>query len=130
MKLRPMTMEYADKMLEWKNYPETRKFAIVSHEEIKREDHIKWLEKNIQDFSTIFTQYKVCGAVRVCDNEISIWIDRDFWGQGLATKVIKKVSYHGLQAKIVKENIASMKVFIKAGYVPIKDCGAYYLFQC
>jgi hypothetical protein len=44
-RLRPMTIADADKMLTWKNYPETRQFAIASHEEIKREDHLQWLEK-------------------------------------------------------------------------------------
>src|SRR5206468_4968774 len=85
MKLRNMTMKDADKMLEWKNYPETRKFALASHAPIKRRNHLEWLAKNIRFFRIVMHGHDVCGAVRVQGNEVSIWIDRDFWGQGLAT---------------------------------------------
>lgn|SRR3990167_3766689 len=127
MKLRPMTMKDSDKMLEWKNYPETRQFAIVSHNEINREDHVRWLEKNIQYFRVIDG---LIGAVRIQDNEISLWIDRSFWGQGLATQVIKLVSKPGMVAKIVAGNIGSLKAFIRAGYEPVSYQNGYYIFQC
>ena len=116
--LQPMIMADADKMLVWKNYPETRRFAIVSHDEIKLEDHLKWLKNNIQYFQIILCDGEVCGAVRVQDNEISIWIDRAFWGKGIAAGTIKKISKKGFTAKIVEGNIASMRCFIKAKYEP------------
>ncbi|MEK9207617.1 MAG: GNAT family N-acetyltransferase [Patescibacteria group bacterium] len=127
--LRPMTMKDADRMLEWKNYPETRKFAIASHDDIKLEDHLKWLEKNLQYFQIILCDGEVCGAVRVQDNEISIWIDRTFWGKGIATGVIKKVSKKGFTAKIVDGNVASMRCFIKCGYLPVSHQDGYYIFK-
>lgn len=126
MKLRPMTIEDAGKMLEWKNYPETRKFAIASHDEIKIENHLKWLESNIQYFQMIDDK----GAIRIQDNEVSIWIDRQFWGEGLASKAIKLVSKNGFIAKIVEGNIASMRAFLKAGYLPVSYQDGYYIFKC
>jgi RimJ/RimL family protein N-acetyltransferase len=128
--LRPMTMNDADRMLEWKNYPETRMFALVTHDKIERKHHIKWLAKNLMFFRIIMCDGEVCGAVRVQDSEISIWIDRAFWGKGLATGTIKMVSKEGYTAKIALGNIASMKCFIKAGYIPISYRGEYLLFQC
>jgi RimJ/RimL family protein N-acetyltransferase len=116
MKLRPMRMIDARRMLEWKNYPKTRRFAIASHKKIKYADHLKWLKKNLQYFQ-IINEYM--GAVRVQDEEVSIWIDRKYWGKGLATEAVKKVSKKGYTAKIVIGNKASEKVFIKAGYKPI-----------
>src|SRR5690242_16484688 len=98
MRLRQMTMKDADKMLQWKNYPETRQFAIVSHERILKKNHLQWLSHNLQYFKVIMDGDNVCGAVRVQDNEVSIWIDRAFRGNGLATKAVKKVSKRGFSA--------------------------------
>ena len=135
MNLRPMTMsdEDIDFMLSLKNDPQTRKFAIATHDEIKREDHVKWLEQNIQYFQVI--EYEIsgipaairAGAIRVQDCEISIWIDRAFRKQGVATNVLKNFDreVHNLPgkpytAKIVSGNIASMRTFIKAGFLPVE----------
>jgi RimJ/RimL family protein N-acetyltransferase len=115
MKLRKATMADAKKILEWKNYPETRKFAILSHRKVKLQEHLKWFKKNLQYYKIINNRV---GAVRVQDKEIAIWIDRKFWGQGLATRAIKLISKKGFVAKIVEGNIASKKAFIKAGYKP------------
>lgn len=126
MTLRPMTMADAEKMLEWKNYPETRQFAIKTPDEVKLEDHLKWLEKNLQYFWTITdgnrnTHPLLYGAVRVVDGEISIWIDRQFWGQGIATWAIKQAARKGAYiAKIVEGNLGSMRAFIKSGYIPVE----------
>lgn len=124
-----MTMEDADLMLEWKNYSETRSFTIVTNAEIRREDHIKYIEKNLQYFQMIRVEGEVVGAVRIKNNEIAIWIDRKYWGYGFATEAIKMVSVKGMIAKIVEGNIASMKAFIRSGYLPISYQDKYYIFQ-
>jgi RimJ/RimL family protein N-acetyltransferase len=129
MKLRKMTMQDADKMLEWKNYPETRKFAILSHERILKRNHLQWLANNLQYFKVITEGNDVCGAVRVQDNEVSIWIDRAFRGNGLATKAVKRVSKNGYTAKIVAENIPSLRCFIRAGYEPVSYEDGYYTLK-
>ena len=130
MKLMPMTMGHALQMLKWKNYPETRKFAIVSHKIISKSNHCKWLRGNLQYFQVILEKGKVCGAIRVQDKEVSIWIDRTFWDQGIAQKTIKKVSKKGFTAKIVEGHIVSMRCFINCGYLPVSYQGGYYIFQC
>lgn len=120
--LRPMVMADANQMLVWKNYKETREFAIQSHDEIKIEDHLNWLEKNIQHFQVISDAYEfgegIAGAVRVHDGEVSIWIDRAFRNKGIATKVIRMVAQQGNIAKIVNGNIGSFKAFVRAGFEP------------
>jgi RimJ/RimL family protein N-acetyltransferase len=116
MKLRPMKISDAKLMFKWKNYPETRRFALLTHKKIKLADHLRWLKNNLQHFQIINDNM---GAIRVQDKEVSIWIDRKYWGQGLATEAIKKVSKKGYTAKIVVDNIASQKVFIKNGFRPI-----------
>ncbi len=133
MKLRPMTMDDADKMLEFKNYEETRKFAIRSHDEIKREDHYAFLEKNLDQFQVVQTKDAIAGAVRVNGGEVSIWIDRAFRANGIALKTINQISYKGMIARIVDGNVASMRVFCRAGFLPKAHdrlCGTdHYIFE-
>ena len=134
MQLRNMTMADADKMLEWKNYFETRQFTIQSHDEISKEAHYKWLPDNLKYFKVIEIDGKPCGAVRVQENEISIWVDRDYRGKGIATFIIEQISEIGMIAHIVDGNVGSMKCFIRAGFEPIKyvittkSCN-YYIFK-
>ena len=128
MNLRPMLMSDADFMLELKNYAETRDFAIQSHEEIKLIDHLKWLEKNIIFFQIIETDSgRRIGAIRIFGNEISIWIERNFWGLGVATQTIKKVASKGMFAKIVNGNIGSFRAFIEAGFKPVAYKENFYM---
>lgn len=124
-----MTMDDADIMLEWKNYPETRKFAIKSHEPIEKEAHYDWLSKNLIWFRIIENQNEPIGAIRIFGSEISIWIDRRYWGFGIATKAIQAIATDGMYAKIVNGNVASFRAFIKAGFVPVNysDDGYYIL---
>lgn len=125
-----MLMSDADKMLEWKNYPETRQFAILSHDEIKKEDHYKWLEKNIQYFMVAEVAEKILGAIRIEGDEISIWVDKELWRHGVATKMLQRVAQTGMCARIVNGNIASFRLFIGVGFRPIvynEDYGYYLL---
>ena len=130
MKLRPITMEDADQMLEWKNYPETRQFAIASHDEITKEAHYAWLKDHLDGFFIIENDDGVrCGAVRIHNNEVSFWVDRSMWGKGIATWVLIHVTYPGLFGKIVDGNLASMRCFIRAGYEPVSYHDGYSIWQ-
>lgn len=130
MNLRPMEMSDADFMLELKNYLETRQFAIKSQDKIKLVDHLKWLEKHIIFFQVIETDNnRRIGAVRIFGGEISIWIDKDFWGLGVASQIITKVCEAGMFAKIVDGNVGSFRAFIKAGFKPVAHESNYYILQ-
>lgn len=128
-------MSNADKMLEWKNYEETRRYAIATHDEIKKEDHYKWLSENIQHFKVFQAKGEsdICGAIRIQDGEISIWVDSLNWKQGRATCILQMLARRGMTAKIVEGNIGSMKAFIRAGFVPVHYVSAstcnYYIFK-
>jgi len=124
-----MIMADADKMLELKNYPETIQFAITTHEEIKKEDHYKWLEENIQYFQAICDGEKMVGAIRIFEYEISVWIDREFWKRGIATYVLQHVSKRGMTARIVNGNTGSFKAFVRAGFEPVSYSDNYYTLK-
>lgn len=143
---RPMTMDDADFMLELKNYEETRDFAIFSHDVVKREDHIKFLEKNVDQFRVIFeppdtsTNIKLMnegieiatrsvGAFRINGLEVSIWISRRFRGKQIALKTLNQIKFKGMIARIVDGNIASMRTFVKAGFIPKDHKDNYYILE-
>lgn len=139
MTLRPMTMADADKMLEWKNYPETRKYSILTPDEITKEDHYAWLEKNLDGFKVILNRRTgvVVGAIRVVDDQVSIWIDQAFRKLGKATWILQHHAQRGMTAKIVDGNIGSMRAFIRAGFLPVsyatverRNIGYYNLQKC
>jgi len=132
--LRKMRMSDADFMLELKNYSETRQYAILSNKEVKKEDHMKWLPKNIKYFHVIEGldekgKYKV-GAIRIENNEVSIWVSRDYRGKQIAQRILHQISDIGMTAKIVAQNIPSMRTFIGAGFKPVEFVNnKYYIFK-
>jgi hypothetical protein len=128
MNLRPMEMSDADFMLTLKNYPETRAFAIASHDEIKKEDHYKWLQDNLQYFQVIQDQTRL-GVIRIQDDEISVWVDRMYWRKGIASYILSKVAREGMIARIVDGNVASMLAFINAGFKPFHHEHNYYIMK-
>lgn len=121
-------MADADFMLALKNDPQTRQFAIVSHDEIKKEAHYEWLEKNIEHFQVAETNAGVrIGAIRIQDSEISIWIDKEYRSKGIGCMLIKRVAFKNMTAKIVDGNVASMRAFICAGFKPCLHVDNYYV---
>jgi RimJ/RimL family protein N-acetyltransferase len=115
IRLRKATLEDAEILLKWKNDSETRKWAMVTHDKIKIEDHIKWLDKHYKEIA-IITDGKVdYGNIRINKEEIAIVIDKKYRGYGIAKKVLAKIKTNRI-AKIVDGNIASMRLFIGAGF--------------
>lgn len=126
LEYRPVTMEDADMLLQWKNQAATRKYSIVTHDFIKRESHIKWLEQKLASTTTDFL-IVLLGGVPIGDvriewdqpPDISLRITEECWSKGIGTQIIKDHSAPGMTAKIVEGNLASMRVFIRSGYEPI-----------
>ena len=52
---------------------------------------------------------------------IGYWIDRDYWGKGIATQTLAQflplVSARPLFAEVAKHNVASQRVLLKHGFV-------------
>lgn len=57
------------------------------------------------------------------DDEITYWIDRNFWGQGIATKALKEFlaieTTRPLFGRVAFDNFGSQKVLEKCGFVKI-----------
>jgi len=140
LSLRRATMNDADLLLKWKNDDETRRNSIVSREPIKRENHLFWLERTLQDRSVEL--YIICynglfvGDLRLNHHddgtEVSIRLDKIQRGQGLARRAIGMAHGEKLYAKIVPHNVASMRAFLANGYKPVKfvkEPVEHYIFR-
>lgn len=117
MELKPVTMKDAGFLLRLKNQKDVRKFSIVSKGLIKKEDHLKWLEKTLKDknvqFFIIFDK-KPVGDLRIDRGEVSIRISASSQGKGYGRLALKGIRTG--KAKIVEGNIKSMNLFMEAGF--------------
>ncbi len=54
------------------------------------------------------------------DTEVTYWIDRSFWGQGIASRalalLLESVSVRPLFARAASDNVRSLKVLQRAGF--------------
>jgi RimJ/RimL family protein N-acetyltransferase len=57
------------------------------------------------------------------DTEVTYWIDRSFWGQGIASRalalLLESVSVRPLFARAASDNVRSLKVLQRAGFAII-----------
>lgn len=78
---------------------------------------------------TILYHGKVIGHVasfeQMGQREITYWLDRAYWGQGLATQALAKFLRHfperPLFARAAKDNTASLRVLAKCGFVIVGE---------
>ena len=120
-------MADADFLLELKNDPVMRKFAVVTHDKIKKKDHLNWLPKHLHEIKIIGDNY---GMFRVSDDrEVSINISSGYRGIGLGKEVLKKHCPDGVWAKIVNGNVASMNLFIRSGFIITGYEKNYYVLE-
>jgi len=74
---------------------------------------------------TILTGEKIAGYVLhhswFGDPEVSYWLGREFWGQGIATagltQFVRQQALRPLFGRVAKDNIASRRVLEKCGFV-------------
>ena len=118
----------------WRNTPVGRQFSF-SQEEIPLPDHRIWFDKKIKDESSVIyilenSQKVKVGQARfqiMPDNTASISVNMNpqYIGRGLGVSVIteatrtlfnEKPKLISVQAEVLIDNIASKKVFQRAGY--------------
>jgi RimJ/RimL family protein N-acetyltransferase len=55
--------------------------------------------------------------------EVTYWIDRACWGQGIATRalglLLEEISVRPIRARAASDNVGSLRVLEKAGFHPI-----------
>lgn len=143
--LRRATASDECRIFEWRNAPETRRYAF-NPDAVAWEDHVRWFsdllartdrhlligELDSQPMGVL--RYDVVNEVA----EVSIYLVPGCGGRGLGTALLKEgnawVARHlpqvtTLSAKILPDNIASRKSFAKAGYVESAGVFKYPIFS-
>ena len=96
------------------------------------EKHTKHLTDPTINMQTIKANEEIVGSIAkfVMENEaeITYWIDRKFWGQGIATTALKKFmnneQIRPIYGRVAFDNYGSQRVLEKCGFVKIgKDKG-------
>lgn len=140
--LRPATQADAQIMFLWQNNPRVRKYSR-NKTAPSWENHLLWLEHKMNEPRCVFNiiEYagKPAGVVRLdpltccpdADFEISILVDPDQFGKGIAQESLELIKELVPNSKILAEvdpdNSASKKLFENAGY--LKNDVRTYLLQ-
>jgi len=89
--------------------------------------HTKLLSDPTVNNQTILVDHIIAGSVAKFvmegDAEITYWLDKKFWGQGIATKALKDFlileTTRPLVGRVAFDNVGSQKVLEKCGFVKI-----------
>lgn len=87
----------------------------------------KLLEDPTVNNQTIILENTIVGSIAKFvmegDAEITYWIDRNYWGQGIATKALKELltleRTRPIFGRVAFDNFGSQKVLEKCGFVKI-----------
>jgi RimJ/RimL family protein N-acetyltransferase len=89
--------------------------------------HTKLLDDPTVNNQTIILDNTIVGSIAKFviegDTEITYWIDRKFWGQGIATKALKEFltieTIRPIFGRVAFDNFGSQKVLEKCGFAKI-----------
>ena len=128
MKLRLAERDDAERLFEWRNDSTTR-LNSISSEPVSWPDHVAWLEQSLSMPERALYVAEVdgepIGTVRLDLADvaiISITVAPEHRGRGLAVPMIEagcdKVQDMSVVAEIRPSNVASIRAFERAGFVP------------
>lgn len=136
IRMRKANENDVDTYFRWTNDEEVRRNSFNTTQ-INYDNHVAWFKKRLNNVACqfYFFEYnsKPLGQVRIEDsgNEVIIGISLDeaFRGLGLAPLLLEKASadylnkHNGqkITAYIKKDNLASYKAFLKAGFTFVED---------
>lgn len=91
------------------------------------EKQSRFLHDQTINMSTILVGDSIVGSIakfeREGDAEITYWIDKEFWGKGIATAALKEFltteSARPVFGRVAFDNLSSQKVLEKCGFVKI-----------
>ncbi|ROV58151.1 UDP-2,4-diacetamido-2,4,6-trideoxy-beta-L-altropyranose hydrolase [Vibrio ponticus] len=130
LSIRKATLDDIQCVYEWQCHPETRRYALNAAVP-SLEEHIAWMQNKLTCFNDYFYMVvnqdgKRLGVVRL-DKQmseeylLSVYINPEHYGQGIASKALALVDVKHpaivIKATVMEENIASQKLFEKAGYL-------------
>jgi len=132
--LRRATKEDVNQVYTWQCHPNTRKYALNKSVPTYAE-HCDWINRKLQSVVDYFylivdDKQRDVGVVRLDLQDsghylVSIFVDPKFYGHGIALTALKQVDFiHGymcIEATVLEENVASHRLFNKAGYTKLNS---------
>jgi len=132
IQLRPTTVADLDILFEFQLEPEARYLAaFMSKDSTDREAYLAKFTKLLADPTinnqTIMAGNEVAGSIAKFiiegDAEITYWIDKPFWGNGVATTALKNFltleTTRPIFGRVAFDNLGSQKVLENCGFVKI-----------
>lgn len=125
---------HTDITFEWANDYDTRRYSFHT-ENIQFKNHVKWFKEKINSPDCIYfigvSDGKNIGQIRLDTSEnsgvISYGVDKKYRGQGYGVQLLKLLEKYifdnldflnfNLIGRVKKENISSVKCFLKCGYM-------------
>ncbi|ROH88871.1 N-acetyltransferase [Chryseobacterium cucumeris] len=132
IKLRPTVVEDLETLFQFQLDDEANHLAaFTSKDSTNKEAYIAKFTKLLTD-PTINNQTIIAGTVIVGsiakfimedDVEITYWIDKNFWGKGIATTALKDFltieTTRPIFGRVAFDNLGSQKVLEKCGFIKI-----------
>ncbi|WFB69217.1 GNAT family N-acetyltransferase [Chryseobacterium sp. WX] len=132
IKLRPTVVEDLETLFQFQlDYEANHLAAFTSKDSTNKEAYIAKFTKLLTD-PTINNQTIIAGTVIVGsiakfimedDVEITYWIDKNFWGKGIATTALKDFltieTTRPIFGRVAFDNLGSQKVLEKCGFIKI-----------
>jgi ribosomal protein S18 acetylase RimI-like enzyme len=102
------------------------KSGFIKQKYISKLEQKKFMQKYGQNFFVCLCDGQPAGYIGVLNSDIRVAVHPDYMQKGIGLFLVNKVQkkYHNLQAKVKVNNLASQKLFKKAGF-KIK----YYVFE-
>lgn len=131
---RKATMADAERLLSWRNDPETRANSLETRP-ITREEHLVWLSKSIADTARVLliaeSNGAAVGTVRIDKregaHELSWTVAPEARGKGVGTALVSQalklslLTGKKIVVRIKQSNAASRRIAEKAGFKKTKD---------
>ncbi|SHF90379.1 Protein N-acetyltransferase, RimJ/RimL family [Salegentibacter echinorum] len=150
-KLNNLKLRYAEKAdiastLTWANNPQVRAFAY-NQNKISHEVHTDWFYSKLEsidcEYYILEVQDKPAGSIRFDiekngSAKINYLIDPNYTGKGLGTYILdngikflhkNRPSIKKVYGYVLKENIASIKIFNKLSYNKVSDNGSELKYE-
>ncbi|MGN6601403.1 MAG: GNAT family N-acetyltransferase [Ginsengibacter sp.] len=132
IKLRQTVLSDLDILFEFQLDSEANYLAAFTPKDpSNKKAYIENYSKHVNDptinMQTILVDGKIVGSVAKFilegDTEITYWIDKSFWGKGIATTALKNllviVNTRPIFGRVAFDNFGSQKVLEKCGFVKI-----------
>ncbi|OGT32150.1 MAG: hypothetical protein A3E87_05010 [Gammaproteobacteria bacterium RIFCSPHIGHO2_12_FULL_35_23] len=142
-KFKKAEMTDAELLFAWRNNIKARQYSF-NKTELEYTEHIEWLKNSLANKNRhiliIENDELKIGVLRIDiindKLEVSIYLNPELYGQGYGAKILEMgIEYakenfpeaDELEGKIMIDNVASQKVFLKAGFIEKYKVMAYKL---